>query len=61
MSPRIIVVGTVSDDPLSSDVSYFMGQKTDISDVIALKNFANSEFCPRFLCTERNGCFSVQM
>ena len=54
MSSNIIVVGTVSDDPLSSDVSYFMGQNTDISDVIALKNFANSEFCPRFLCDEND-------
>ena len=54
MSARIIVVGTVSDDPLSSDVAYFMGQKVDISDLIALKNFANSEFCPRFLCDEND-------
>ena len=54
MAARVIVVGTVSDDPLSSDVSYFMGQKLDISDVIALKNFANSEFCPRFLCDEND-------
>ena len=45
MSGEIVVVGTVSDDPLASDVAYFMGQKTDISDEIALKNFANSEFC----------------
>ncbi|MBO4513384.1 MAG: ribose-phosphate pyrophosphokinase [Victivallales bacterium] len=52
MSGEIVVVGTVSDDPLASDVAYFMGQKTDISDEIALKNFANSEFCPRFICGE---------
>ena len=49
LSGDIIVVGTTSDDPLASDVAYFMGQKSDISDNIALKNFANTEFCPRFL------------
>ncbi|MBQ6472658.1 MAG: ribose-phosphate pyrophosphokinase [Victivallales bacterium] len=54
MSDDIIVVGTTSDDPLASDVAYFMNQKPDISDLIALKNFANSEFCPRFICDERD-------
>ena len=54
MSGDIIVVGTTSDDPLASDVAYFMGQKSDISDNIALKNFANTEFCPRFLCDEND-------
>ena len=52
MDGEIVVVGTVSDDPLASDVAYFMGQKADISDEIALKNFANSEFCPRFICDD---------
>ncbi len=52
MSGEIVVVGTVSDDPLASDVAYFMGQKADVSDEIALKNFANSEFCPRFICDD---------
>jgi len=54
MSDDVIIVGTVSDDPLSSDIAYFMGQKSDISDIISLKNFANSEFCPRFLCDEND-------
>ena len=54
LSGDIIVVGTTSDDPLASDVAYFMGQKSDISDNIALKNFANTEFCPRFLCDEND-------
>ena len=52
MNGDILVVGTTSDDPLASDVAYFLGQQSDISDLIALKNFANSEFCPRFLCDE---------
>lgn len=54
MSDEIIVIGTISDDPLASDVACFMGQQWDISDNIALKNFANSEFCPRFLCDEND-------
>ncbi len=54
MSNNWIVVGTTSDDPLASDVAYFMDQKGDISDWIALKSFANSEFCPRFLCDEHD-------
>lgn len=52
MSGDIIVVGTVYDDPLASDVADSMGQRVDISDLISLKNFANSEFCPRFICDE---------
>ena len=54
MNGDIIVVGTMSDDPLAIDVAYFMGQKSDISDNISLKNFANSEFCPRYLCDEND-------
>ena len=54
MNGEIIVVGTMSDDPLASDVAYFMGQKSDISDNISLKNFANTEFCPRYLCDEND-------
>lgn len=44
-----LVVGTESDDPFAIDVGRFLGQRDDISDVISLKNFANGEFCPRFI------------
>ncbi|MDD4098390.1 MAG: ribose-phosphate pyrophosphokinase-like domain-containing protein [Lentisphaeria bacterium] len=54
MSGEIIVVGTVSDDPLASDVAAGMGQEADISDLMSIKSFANTEFCPRFLYDEND-------
>jgi ribose-phosphate pyrophosphokinase len=53
-SPRIIIVGNVSEDPFAIDVAHSFGQEADISDIIALKNFANGEFCPRFLSDEQD-------
>ena len=50
----VIVVGNTSDDPFAIDVAYAMGQNEDIADLISLKNFANSEFCPRFLSDEND-------
>jgi ribose-phosphate pyrophosphokinase len=47
-----IVVGGVADDPFAIDVAHFMGQQAEISDLIAYKTFANSEFCPRFIVNE---------
>lgn len=52
MDRKIIVVSTVSDDPFAIDVARFFGQKSEIADLIALKNFANTEFCPRFIADE---------
>ena len=48
----VIVVGNTSDDPFAIDVAFAMGQTTDIADLISLKSFANSEFCPRFISDE---------
>ena len=31
-----------------------MGQTTDIADLISMKTFANSEFCPRFISDEND-------
>ena len=50
----VIVVGNTSDDPFAIDMAFSMGQAQDIADVISLKNFANSEFCPRFISDENN-------
>ena len=53
MAPSsVIVVGNTSDDPFAIDVAFSMGQSEDISDLISLKTFANSEFCPRFISDE---------
>lgn len=49
-----IVVGNSSDDPFAIDVAYAMGQQEDVADLISLKQFANSEFCPRFISDEQD-------
>jgi ribose-phosphate pyrophosphokinase len=48
----IVVVGNSSDDPFAIDVAFAMGQIEDVADLISLKTFANSEFCPRFISDE---------
>ena len=50
----IIVVGNTSDDPFAIDVAYALGQPVDIADVISMKTFANTEFCPRFISDEND-------
>lgn len=52
--PQYIVVGNSSDDPFAIDVAFAMGQREDVSDMISLKQFANSEFCPRFISDEQD-------
>lgn len=51
---EIIVVGNVSDNAMAMDTSHFFGQRQDVSDVIALKTFENTEFCPRFISHGEN-------
>jgi hypothetical protein len=48
------VVGNSSDDPFAIDVAFAVGQREDIADIISMKTFANSEFCPRFISDERD-------
>ena len=50
----VIVVGNTSDDPFAIDVAYALRQHEDIADIISLKSFANSEFCPRFISDEED-------
>lgn len=50
----IVVVGNFSDDPFAIDLAYALGQHEDIADLISMKTFANSEFCPRFISDERD-------
>ena len=47
-----IIIGNTSDNPFAIDVAHFCGQIVDISDLIALKDFQNTEFCPRFINDE---------
>jgi ribose-phosphate pyrophosphokinase len=53
MSP-VIIVGDVAEDPFAIDVAHSFGQPADLSDIIALKNFSNGEFCPRFISDEHD-------
>lgn len=48
----VLITGTESDNPFAIDIAVFCGQETDISDVLSLKTYANSEFCPRFISDE---------
>ena len=52
LAADLIVVGNSSDEPFAIDVAFAMGQGEDIADLISLKAFANSEFCPRFISDE---------
>ena len=49
MSDRFIVTGNFTDDPFAIDMAQYIGLCEDISDVVSLKTFANSEFCPRYM------------
>jgi len=51
---QVLITGTESDNPFAIDISVFCGQMTDVADVISLKTFANSEFCPRFISDEKD-------
>lgn len=50
----LLITGTESDNPFAIDISVFCGQMTDVADVISLKTFANTEFCPRFISDEKD-------
>lgn len=49
---NLVIVGNSSDDPFAIDLAFSMGQAKDIADLISMKIFANSEFCPRFISDE---------
>jgi len=49
---NFIIVGNLSDDPFAYDIGHLCGQAEDIADLISLKCFTNTEFCPRFLMNE---------
>ncbi len=57
MHSNSILVSNVSDASFALGVAHARSQDIDISDLISLKSFVNSEFCPRFLVdnvTEEN-------
>jgi ribose-phosphate pyrophosphokinase len=48
----LVIIGNVSDDPFAIDLGHMCGQAEEISDIISLKVYANTEFCPRFISDE---------
>ena len=54
MATESIVVSNWTDASFALDVAFKFGQQIDISDLLSLKTFANSEFCPRFLGDEND-------
>lgn len=53
-NPDVVLVGNTSEDPFAIDMAYAVGQTEDIADIISMKTFANSEFCPRFISDEQD-------
>lgn len=51
---NLVIVGSISDNPFVEDIAHHLRQQEDYSDLISLKSFLNSEFCPRFIIDEMN-------
>ncbi|MDI6828147.1 MAG: ribose-phosphate pyrophosphokinase, partial [Armatimonadota bacterium] len=51
---QTLITSTESDNPFAIDIGVYCRQTTDIADIISLKTFANSEFCPRFISDEKD-------
>ncbi len=49
-----LIVSNVSDDPFAIDLAHMCGQTEEIADIISLKIYANTEFCPRYISDEGN-------
>ena len=50
----VLIVGTESDNPFAIDIGAYCRQAIEIADILSLKTFANSEFCPRFISDEKD-------
>ena len=51
---NLIIVGNVADNPFVVDVAHYFKQEEDYSDLISLKDFTNTEFCPRYIVDEED-------
>jgi ribose-phosphate pyrophosphokinase len=49
-----IIISNVADDPFAIDIGHMCGQAQDIADLISLKVYANTEFCPRYISDEND-------
>ena len=50
----VIVVANVADNPIAEDIAHYLKQYEDYQDLISLKNFLNTEFCPRFISDDQD-------
>ncbi|MBN1646965.1 MAG: ribose-phosphate pyrophosphokinase [Spirochaetales bacterium] len=50
---KLVIVGSISDNPFVEDIAHHLQQREDYSDLISLKSFLNREFCPRFIIEEK--------
>ncbi|MDC7219150.1 MAG: phosphoribosyltransferase family protein [Spirochaetales bacterium] len=50
---KTLVVGNYADSVFVADIAHHLGQKENYQDLIALKTFHNSEFCPRYIFGDR--------
>lgn len=48
------ITGNISDSYFAIDLADYLHQPESISDLVSLKKFANSEFCPRFTIGDEN-------
>lgn len=50
----VLIVGNTADNPFAEDVVHHLGKQENYSDIISLKSFLNTEFCPRFIVDEED-------
>jgi ribose-phosphate pyrophosphokinase len=50
---KTLIVGNYADNVFVADIAHHLKQKENYQDLIALKSFHNSEFCPRFILGDR--------
>ena len=51
---NLIIVTNVADNAFVSDIAHHFRQEEDYSDLVSLKTFTNTEFCPRFIVDEED-------
>ncbi len=49
---ELAIVGSASDNAFVEDIAHHLNQHEDYLDIISLKTFLNTEFCPRFIIDE---------
>lgn len=48
----LVIVGSAAENTFVEDIAHHLNQHEDYLDMISLKTFLNSEFCPRFIIDE---------